>query len=99
VFLSETLKGPLDFIQFFTKKKEELEKEFPILNQELSRNGMLWVSWPKVSSGVKTDLNETVVREIGLENGLVDVKVVAVDKTWSGLKFVCRLRNKPLIRV
>jgi hypothetical protein len=99
VFVSETLKGPLDFIQFFTKKKEELEKEFPILNQELSRNGMLWVSWPKVSSGVKTDLNETVVREIGLENGLVDVKVVAVDKTWSGLKFVCRLRNKPLIRV
>jgi hypothetical protein len=55
---------------------------------------MLWVSWPKKSSGVPTDLSENVVREIGLEAGLVDVKVCAIDETWSGLKFVWRLRDR-----
>jgi hypothetical protein len=55
---------------------------------------MLWISWPKGSSGVATDLNEGVVREIGLAHGLVDVKVCAVDEIWSGLKFVYRLRDR-----
>jgi hypothetical protein len=55
---------------------------------------MLWVSWPKVSSGVPTDLTENVVREIGLRNGLVDVKVCAVDEIWSGLKFVFRAKDR-----
>jgi hypothetical protein len=56
---------------------------------------MLWVSWPKVSSAVPTDLAENLVREIGLRNGLVDVKVCAVDEIWSGLKFVFRLEDRP----
>jgi hypothetical protein len=55
---------------------------------------MLWISWPKDSSGVATDLTENVVREIGLATGLVDVKVCAVDATWSGLKFVRRLKER-----
>ena len=55
---------------------------------------MLWVSWPKKTSGVPTDLNENVVREIGLEAGLVDVKVCAVTEIWSGLKFVIRLKDR-----
>ena len=93
VFASEVLKGPLDFIHFFTKKREELEREFPALKQELSKKGMLWVSWPKVSAKLRTDLNENVVREIGLENDMVDVKVVSLNETWSGLKFVRRLRD------
>ena len=63
--------------------------------EALSPSGMLWVSWPKGSSRVPTDLTENVVREIGLRNGLVDVKVCAVDETWSGLKFVFRLKDRP----
>jgi hypothetical protein len=55
---------------------------------------MLWISWPKRTSGVATDVTETVVREIGLANGLVDVKVCAVDATWSGLKFVRRVKDR-----
>jgi len=55
---------------------------------------MFWVAWPKKASGVATDLTEGVVRTVGLESGLVDVKVCAVDDTWSGLKFVRRLKNR-----
>jgi hypothetical protein len=57
-------------------------------------SGTLWISWPKKSASLKTDLNENRIREIGLENGLVDVKVCAVDETWSGLKFVYRLKDR-----
>jgi hypothetical protein len=55
---------------------------------------MLWASWPKKSSGVATDLNEGIVREIGLDAGLVDVKVCAVTEVWSGLKFVRRVKDR-----
>ena len=87
-------KGPLDFIQFFCSKRSALEDNFPALKEALSPSAMLWVSWPKGSSGVSTDLSENVVREIGLRNGLVDVKVCAVDEIWSGLKFVFRIRDR-----
>lgn len=89
-----TAKAPLDFIHFFTKQRATLEKRFPLLAASLAPAGMFWVSWPKGASGVKTDLTETGVREIGLHAGLVDVKVCAVDKVWSGLKFVVRLKNR-----
>jgi hypothetical protein len=69
-------------------------KRVPALRSCLAQSGMLWISWPKGSSGVATDLNENVVREIGLGNGLVDVKVCAVDETWSGLKFVYRVKDR-----
>jgi len=88
------LAGPLDFIQFFCSRRDRLEAGFADLKAALSPSGMLWVSWPKASSGVPTDLTENVVREIGLQNGLVDVKVCAVDETWSGLKFVYRLKER-----
>ena len=95
VALSDDLTGaPLDFIHFFTKRRDELEGEFPRLHGAMAQNGSLWVSWPKGASKVATDLNENVVREIGLRNQLVDVKVAAVDDTWSGLKFVIRLRDR-----
>ncbi len=94
VIVTEELKGPLDFIHFFTKKREELEITFPKLKQALSQKGILWVSWPKGSSKIETDLNENVIREIGLKNGLIDVKVCAVDEIWSGLKFVYRLEDR-----
>jgi hypothetical protein len=93
VFVSRTLKGPFDFIHFFARKRDELESKFTIL-KELSQNGVLWVSWTKGSSRVKTDLNENIVREIGLKNGLVDVKVISVDNVWAGLKFVYRVKER-----
>ncbi|HVE41079.1 MAG TPA: DUF3052 domain-containing protein [Planctomycetota bacterium] len=86
--------GPLDFVHVFTKEKVDLERRFPVLKEALAPAGMLWVSWPKGASKVKTDLNENVVREIGLQAGLVDVKVCAVDEVWSGLKFVRRLKDR-----
>ena len=82
------------FIQIFTKSQGELEAEFPRLKASLATDGMLWVSWPKKASKVETDLDGNIVREVGLANGLVDVKVCAVDETWSGLKFVYRLKDR-----
>jgi hypothetical protein len=87
--------GALDFAMAFVKAQSELKKQFPRLARRLTPAGMLWVSWPKKASGVATDLTEDKVREIGLQNGLVDVKVCAVNETWSGLKFVRRLKDRP----
>src|SRR5690348_1160941 len=84
----------LDFAMLFTKSKTELTKEFKPWSKRLAPAGMLWVSWPKKSSGVATDLDENVVREIGLAAGLVDVKVCAVTEVWSGLKFVRRVKDR-----
>jgi hypothetical protein len=90
----ERASGPLDFLQFFTSEQRELERRFPALERALAPAGMLWISWPKRSSGVATDLSEDVIRAIGLSHGLVDVKVAAVDDVWSGLKFVRRLKDR-----
>jgi hypothetical protein len=90
-----TKAGPLDFVMIFTKDAGELRKKFVSAAKQLAPAGMLWVSWPKKSSGIVTDLDENVVRKIGLAAGLVDVKVCAVNETWSGLKFVIRLKDRP----
>ena len=92
--IASGLEGTLDFIQLFAVSRAELEADFPRLVDALARDGMLWVSWPKRSSTVESDLSDNVVREVGLGNGLVDVKVCAVDQTWSGLKFVRRLKDR-----
>jgi len=84
----------INFIHFFTKTQIELEQEFPQLKTALAKNGLLWISWPKKVAKVPTDLDGNIVREIGLANGLVDVKVAAVDDVWSGLKFVYRLEDR-----
>jgi hypothetical protein len=86
--------GTLDFAMVFTKSQAELSTEFKRVSRILAPAGMLWVSWPKKSSGVATDLNENVVRDIGLAEGLVDVKVCAVTEVWSGLKFVRRIKDR-----
>lgn len=87
-------KSQLDFAMVFTKSRAELANEFQRLEKLLAAAGMIWVSWPKKSSGVATDLDENVVRDIGLGAGLVDVKVCAVTDVWSGLKFVRRLKDR-----
>lgn len=88
---------PVDFAIIFLKTANELKKEFPKFAKQLAPAGMLWVSWPKKASGVATDLNENEVRKIGLEFGLVDVKVCAVNEVWSGLKFVIRVKDRSKI--
>ena len=87
-------KGPFAFIQLFARSVAEVQALFPVLKNRMATDGMLWVSWPKKASGVKTDLDENVIRGLGLAQGLVDVKVAAVDDTWSGLKFVYRLKDR-----
>jgi len=94
VKLGKDLRPEHDFVHYFCQSRRELEQKFPLLKSSLAHTGMLWISWPKASSGVTTDLNENVIREIGLKNGLVDVKVCAVDDTWSGLKFVYRVKDR-----
>lgn len=84
----------LDFAMLFTKSGAELAREFPRLARLLAPAGMLWVSWPKKSSGVASEVDENLVRGIGLDAGLVDVKVCAVTEVWSGLKFVRRVKDR-----
>ncbi len=94
VITVQELEGPLDLVHFFTTERRELEDRFPALKQAISKKGMLWISWPKLASRIKTDLNENIIRDIGLRNGLVDVKVAAIDEKWSGLKFVYRTEDR-----
>lgn len=87
-------RGQRDFIMLFVSSAKALEKELPKLKKKLTYNGTLWVSWPKKSSGVETDLSFDVVQQLGLKIGLVDVKICAVNEIWSGLKFVYRLKDR-----
>ena len=87
-------RGSLDFAIIFVRSKAELEKRFAAVRDRLESNGTLWVGWPKKTARTATDLTENVVRSVGLDAGLVDVKVCAIDHTWSGLKFVRRLRDR-----
>ena len=84
----------LDFAMIFIKSQADMKEQFPKFARRLAPAGMLWVSWPKKTSGLATDLNENDVRRIGLVAGLVDVKVCAVNDVWSGLKFVIRVKDR-----
>ena len=95
VAIRKTARGPLDVVLLFTKQRSDLERRFAKTAAALEPTGGLWVVWPKKASGVATDLTENVVREIGLAAGLVDNKVCAVDETWSGLRFVIRVADRP----
>jgi hypothetical protein len=87
--------GPLDVIVAFFTSRRELERRMAALRAALDPAGGLWIAWPKRASGVDTDLTEDVVRELALAAGLVDNKVCAIDETWSGLRLVFRLRDRP----
>lgn len=92
----QTKTGKADFVHLFTKSRKELTSELNKNIKLIEQEGMIWVSWPKKASKIETDITEDVIREIALPMGLVDVKVCAVDDTWSGLKLVIRkeLRKK-----
>ncbi|HEV2835596.1 MAG TPA: hypothetical protein VGW58_09785 [Pyrinomonadaceae bacterium] len=85
---------PLDIILLFVTSERALARDFAKLSEKLVTNGMIWIAWPKKSSGVVTDLSFERVQRIGLDAGLVDVKICAIDDTWSGLKFVFRLKDR-----
>jgi hypothetical protein len=94
VELRRTLRSPVNFIQAFFTAEGKLARELPSLRDALQPGGSLWISWPKKASGVATDITEDVVRRIALANGLVDVKVCAVDELWSGLKLMFRRKDR-----
>jgi hypothetical protein len=83
-----------DWILAHFLDRASLENQFGKLKASLAKSGCLWIAWPKRTSGVTTDLNENIIREIGLAKGLVDTKVCAIDDTWSGLKFMWRLVDR-----
>jgi len=85
---------PKDMIHFFTTEENELITMLPILREQIKPNGMIWVSWPKKASKVKTDITEDAIRNFALKIGLVDIKVCAVDQTWSGLKLVIPVKSR-----
>jgi hypothetical protein len=97
VVIHKTPKSQLDFVLLFVKSETQLTQKFSHLAAKLKPTGMLWVAWPKKSSGVATDLSFTNVQAIGLAAGLVDTKICAVDDVWSGLKFVFRLKDRSRI--
>ena len=86
--------GERDVIVWFVRSERELRARFAPLAAKLAVAGGFWIGWPKKSSGVPTDLDENVVREVGLGQGLVDNKVCAIDDTWSGLRFVIRVKDR-----
>jgi hypothetical protein len=93
----ETVKqarGLADVILSFHTERRDLEKRIPMLRERMRQNAALWISWPKKASKKPTDITEDVVREIALDNKLVDVKVAAVDEIWSGLKLVIRVKDR-----
>jgi hypothetical protein len=94
VQLRRQARGRLDVVVFFVTRRAELARRFPVLQRRLEPDGGLWIAWPKRTSDVATDLSFDPVQRIGLDNGLVDNKVAAIDATWSGLRFVRRTRDR-----
>lgn len=87
-------KKDLDLIHFFTTSSEEYRKKLHKLMGLIKPSGMIWISWPKKTSKIPSDMNENLIRNFALELGLVDIKVCAVDENWSGLKLVIRKENR-----
>jgi hypothetical protein len=95
VALALRAKAPLDMVHLFASKAEGLAGKLRGYRDAIAPDGMIWVSWPKKTSGVPTDLSDVVVRTTALPLGLVDTKVCAVDDVWSGLKFVIPRDRRP----
>ena len=95
VRLRTQARGAQDVVVFFATRLAELERRFESFARAVEPAGGLWIAWPKRTANVATDLTENVVRDVGLAHGLVDNKVCAVDDTWSGLRFVYRLADRP----
>jgi hypothetical protein len=88
------LTGSLDAVWLFVVTRRDLERRLPAVLRNLPQEGTLWISWPKRASGVPTDVSENVLREVVLPTGWVDIKVAAIDDTWSGLRFALRREHR-----
>jgi hypothetical protein len=99
VELARDATGTADVIVAFHTRQAELAEAMPALRELMDPAAGLWIAWPKRASKMETDLTENVVRDLALENVLVDNKVAALDETWSGLRLVIRLRDRPADRV
>jgi len=86
--------GKKDLIHFFTKQENEFTSTLRVLKDQIKPNGIIWISWPKKSSKVVTDITEDTIRNYALKIGLVDIKVCAVDEIWSGLKLVIPVKDR-----
>jgi hypothetical protein len=94
VTFSDRLKSDAGFVHIFVKRRSELVKRLSVLREKIADTGTVWVSWPKRSASVLTEVTEVVVRAVALPLGFVDVKVCAIDETWSGLKLMVRRENR-----
>jgi hypothetical protein len=90
VVLKQSLRGRADLVVCFVTRRARLRQRVAVLRTAIAPDGMAWIAWPKRASGVATDITEDVIRDVALPTGLVDVKVCAIDETWSGLKLVIR---------
>ncbi|MEO7767167.1 MAG: hypothetical protein ABIS01_07065 [Ferruginibacter sp.] len=88
-------KSRKNLIHYFALQAKDLQRDIPFLKNEIEPDGMIWISWPKKASKVSTDITEDTIRKFALANGLVDIKVCAVDDTWSGLKLVIPVKDRP----
>lgn len=86
--------GNTKFVHLFVKERRALGNQLQLLRRKIAEDAAIWVSWPKKSSGVPTDVTEDVIRSVALPLGFVDIKVCAVDDTWSGLKLMVRRENR-----
>ena len=84
----------IDMIHFFTNSQKELVEQLPLLKKQIAKNGMIWVSWPKKAAKIETDVTEDNIRDCALRIGLIDVKVCAVNDTWSGSKLVIPVKER-----
>jgi hypothetical protein len=94
VTFNKSPKPPVEAAHVFVRKRDVLDCKLRLLLPLLATNGQIWISWPKKSAKVETDITEDTIRAVALPMGLVDVKVCAVDETWSGLKLVIRAENR-----
>lgn len=94
VEFSNRISERAEFVHIFTRDRSDLEKKLAILRRQIAETGTVWVSWPKKSAGIPTDVTEDVIRAVALPLGFVDVKVCAVDDAWSGLKLMIRRINR-----
>ena len=89
-------KIPKELVTIFQASLQSLKQDIGSLKNEIFPNGIIWISWPKKAAKIETDITEDVIRDVALANGLVDVKVCAIDETWSGLKLVVPLKDRTI---
>ena len=87
-------KSDIEFVHLFATSTSDLKAKLKSYRTKIVPDGVIWVSWPKKSSGVKTDITEDTIRDVALPMGLVDIKVCAVDEVWSGLKLMIRKEQR-----